>query len=191
MSPTIPAPKKRQRKTAADWSPRLLEALAASGSITFACGEAGIDRTTFYYRRDRDSDFADAARQALARAVDALELEARRRAKDGITRHVLHQGAPVFAWVKNGSCVPEGTKGAQQVPIVEHEYSDTLLIFLLKAHRPKKYRERHQVEHSGRVNHDHSAADLSDAQLAAIVSGDARAGGRRASKTAKRKAKPS
>lgn len=26
------------------------------------------------------------------------------------------------------------------------EYSDTLLIFLLKAHRPKKYRERYSVE---------------------------------------------
>jgi hypothetical protein len=29
--------------------------------------------------------------------------------------------------------------------------SDLLLIFLLKAHRPGLYRERHQVEHSGTV----------------------------------------
>jgi hypothetical protein len=31
------------------------------------------------------------------------------------------------------------------------ESSDTLLIFLLKAHRPEKYRERHDVRHSGAV----------------------------------------
>ena len=29
--------------------------------------------------------------------------------------------------------------------------SDTLLIFLLKGHRPEKYRDRHEVKHAGRV----------------------------------------
>ena len=29
--------------------------------------------------------------------------------------------------------------------------SDVLLIFLLKGHRPEKYRERYQVEHAGKV----------------------------------------
>ena len=32
-----------------------------------------------------------------------------------------------------------------------HESSDTLLIFLLKAHRPEKYRETVKQEHSGSV----------------------------------------
>lgn len=33
------------------------------------------------------------------------------------------------------------------------ESSDTLLIFLLKANRPEKYRENVKVEHSGKVQH--------------------------------------
>jgi len=38
--------------------------------------------------------------------------------------------------------------------------SDTLLIFLLKAARPAKYRERHQVEHSGRLTFVQALASL-------------------------------
>jgi hypothetical protein len=41
------------------------------------------------------------------------------------------------------------------------EYSDTLLIFLLKATKPEKYRERHEHEH----RHDHKGKVAADVNL--------------------------
>jgi hypothetical protein len=46
------------------------------------------------------------------------------------------------------------------VPYVEHEYSDSLMMFLLKGARPEKYRERTETKHTfepidwERVPHD-------------------------------------
>ena len=68
--------------------------------------------------------------EALEQAVDLLEGEARRRAT-GINRDVWYAGEVV------------GT---------ERAYSDTLLIFLLKAHRPAKFRDNVKVEHSAGAN---------------------------------------
>lgn len=51
------------------------------------------------------------------------------------------------------------------VPYIEHEYSDTLLIFLLKGARPEVYRERADVRHSGKID----VSALSDDELRAIV----------------------
>jgi hypothetical protein len=39
-------------------------------------------------------------------------------------------------------------------PYIEHEYSDTLLVMLLKVHLPERYRERQQIEHAGKVEAD-------------------------------------
>lgn len=62
--------------------------------------------------------------------VVSLEAEARRRAMDGVDEPVYHKGE-----------------------VVGHvrKYSDTLLIFLLKAHRPHKYRDNYKIEHGGQV----------------------------------------
>jgi hypothetical protein len=60
------------------------------------------------------------------------------------TSHVIHRGQVASAWVDgDGNYVPEGSaQAARRVPLTIREYSDTLLIFLLKAARPEKYRER-------------------------------------------------
>ena len=65
--------------------------------------------------------------EALEQAMDLLEGEARRRAT-GVKRDVWYAGEKV---------------GSESV------YSDTLLIFLLKAHRPAKFRDNVKVEHPG------------------------------------------
>ena len=62
-----------------------------------------------------------------------MEAEARRRGVEGTLKPVFYKG-----------------EECGQV----REYSDTLLIFLLKAHDPK-YRDRQQVEHSGSVVQTH------------------------------------
>ena len=120
-----------------DWAIKCLASLAKYGNISKACADAHVGRTTFYQRRDADKDFADRAAEALETATDALELEARRRANNGVERKKFDKGQPIID--------PE--TGEQYI---EREYSDTLMIFLLKAHRPDKFRERYSHEHTGK-----------------------------------------
>lgn len=138
--PTKPATK---RKTARDWATRFLSALSRTGNISTACKAAGIDRSTAYARRDRDPSFAGAMADALEQAADALELEARRRAQDGVRRVKFHKGEPIMVPALDRRGMPIQSPDGQPVlvPYVEHEYSDVLLIFLLKGLRPEKYRD--------------------------------------------------
>jgi len=123
VDPTIPTPEK-------DWRVRFLDALAETANVTASAAIAGIHRDTAYDHRNRDEEFRAAWESALDQAVDALEAEARRRALDGTRKPVFYRG-------KRAGFV--------------REYSDTLMIFLLKAHRPNKFRERVSTEHSGEV----------------------------------------
>jgi hypothetical protein len=71
-----------------------------------------VPRSTLYLRRRPDESFADAMADALETGTDLLENEALRRAKEGVAR--FYEGE-VCGYVR--------------------KYSDTLLIFLLKARR--------------------------------------------------------
>lgn len=151
-------PKKGQpRKSSAppkpDWAPAFLEALRGNANIRASCLIAAIGRTSVYKRRDEDKAFAADMADALDDAVDDLELEARRRACEGLRRVKFHQGAPIMVQVFNpdGSLRLRPDGSPLTVPYVEHEYSDTLMIFLLKAHRPEKYRENVNLEFSGEI----------------------------------------
>ena len=105
-----------------------LAAYAEIGTITHAAMRAQVDRTTIYRWRDSDPVFAAALDEADLMAAERLEQEARRRAVEGVEKPVWHKGQMV------GSV---------------REYSDTLLIFLLKGALPDKYRERVSSEISG------------------------------------------
>ena len=175
---TNSAPKKR---TKPDWTAKFLRALAKTGNIKASCAAVGIDRSRFYQRRDSDSAFAAAAAAALEDSTDDLELEARRRAQDGLMRVKFHQGMPIMVPVLDADGRPVmtaqlGADGQPDLslpprpllePYAEHEYSDTLLIFLLKAHRPEKYRERFDVRTQGniQVTRGFDLAELTDAEL--------------------------
>lgn len=65
-----------------------------------------------------------------------------RRAVEDIERPVIHRGQVAMAWVDgDGNYVTEGSpQSMRRVPLTIKEYSDLLLIFLLKAARPEKYR---------------------------------------------------
>lgn len=123
-------------KTADDWKPRFLTALRETSNIRNSCERANVGRATFYEHRDSDEQFRHEVRQALNDACDKLEGEARRRAFEGLVRKKFDRGLPVMD--------PE--TGEQYV---EREYSDTLLVFLLKAHRPKKFRDNIKHELTG------------------------------------------
>lgn len=102
-----------------------LEELAQSCNVKTACEVAGIDRKTAYVWKDEDTDagraFANAWKCALADGCDEMHKEARRRAVDGCPETVYWQGMPVGEKIN---------------------YSDTLLIFLMKAHQPDVYGDR-------------------------------------------------
>jgi hypothetical protein len=97
-----------------------LEALQNTGNVSTSCQIAGLPRSCVYDWREADSDFAAHWASALELGCDALEDEAVRRGCDGWLKPVYHQGKEV---------------GAIQ------EYSDTPLIFMLKARRPPKFRD--------------------------------------------------
>ena len=101
-----------------------LESLSSCGNVTLAARESGITRQEWYRERADDEKFAATWEGAVQLGVEALEDEARRRAVDGVDEPVFYQGK-VSGHVR--------------------KYSDTLLIFLLKAHKPEKYRERHEI----------------------------------------------
>ncbi len=109
-----------------------LSALARTGNISLACKVARIHRQTAYEWRQTEPLFETAWQDALKDATDVLEQEARRRAVEGTKK-------PVY-------------QGGQHVGDIQ-EFSDTLLIFLLKGAAPEKYRERMLTEqqHSGNV----------------------------------------
>ncbi len=94
-----------------------LEVLGDTGIVTEACARSGLARRTVYFWRGKDPSFAEAWTQALERGVDALEDEALRRALGGRLEPVFYQGKECGAVRK---------------------YSDTLLMFMLKARRPEK-----------------------------------------------------
>lgn len=128
---------------------KFLKALAEGHSISAAAKEAKIERRTVYNWRESDADFAADWDAAIEAGTDALEDEARRRAHDGTLKPVFYQGEEVGA---------------------VREYSDTLLIVLLKARRPQKYKERFDV----------NLSEKTDEELLAIVT-QGRAGGTGAS----------
>ena len=109
-----------------------LKTLAGGGSITKGCELIGISRQAMYARRSADEDFAREWDDAVEAGTDCLEDEAFRRAFEGTEKPVGFYKGQASAHVK--------------------EYSDTLMIFLLKGRRPDKYRESVQHEHSGGVS---------------------------------------
>lgn len=111
-----------------DWKPAFLRELARTGNVSLSADKAKISRPAAYAARESDPGFAAAWKDAVETSVEYLEGEARRRAYEG-TQRPVYQGGKLVGKVR--------------------EYSDTLLIFLLKAHRPEKYRDRQQVEHTG------------------------------------------
>lgn len=148
----IRAPKKPGPKPsgATPWQPLFLKALANSANVRAACQAADVEPSTAYDERRKDRDFRRAWKAALRQACDILKAHAWKRATEGTTREdpMLYKGKIVaFKRVT--------------------DYSDTLLIFLMKAHDPAMYRDRYEVKHKGRIKHD--LTDLPDSELERII----------------------
>ncbi|MCW5623324.1 MAG: terminase [Burkholderiales bacterium] len=133
-----------------------LQALLDSGGVvTVAAKKAAIGLRTAYDWREADAGFAKDWDDVVEQSTALLEAEAIRRAWKGTLK-------PIF-------------QGGRKVGSVR-EYSDTLLIFALKARKPTVYRDRVSVDHSGRVDGTAELNDIDRAgRLLAILAGAAAA----------------
>jgi len=102
-----------------------LAALRDSANVSASAHATGVERWKWYRLRRADSGFAAEWLDALETGIDALEDEAMRRALEGGEEPVFYQGKIV------GSV---------------RKYSDTLLMFMLKARRPERCRDRVGVD---------------------------------------------
>jgi hypothetical protein len=93
-------------------------------TIAGACRRLGITRKSYLMWREKDPEFARDITLAQEDIIDDLEAEAKRRAYDGVSRDIYFQDRVI------------GQRS---------EYSNVLLMFLLKGLRPEKYRERQDI----------------------------------------------
>ena len=131
---------------------RFLELLCLGNTVSHAAEIAGFARQTLYERKALDADFSAAWDEAHEAGTEAMEQEAKRRAIEGTIKPLTSRGEVVWASQKDGQIVTADTEGARLLPVMLHEYSDTLLIFLLKGRKPEVYREN--VNISGRIQSD-------------------------------------
>lgn len=118
---------------------RYLRAIALAGTLTAGCKAARVSPHTVYQWREMDDSFVFSEREAQSAFADALEQEAVRRAWHGIDKPV-YQGGELVGHIR--------------------EYSDSLLIFTLKAVRPEKYRDRYDVTTGGQpIQRSHEDLD--------------------------------
>lgn len=126
-------------------SPRMrlfLAAVRITPSITVAAKVAGINRTAHYRTLERNPLYKAAFNEAYRQGVDSLEDEITRRAQFGVKRLKLYHGSPVMV---PRDLTKKASKRNPLVPYFEAEESDTLAALLMKAKKPKEYRDR--VEH--------------------------------------------
>ena len=121
-----------QRKRQCERKAAFLAELKNQGSVLHACKVAGMGRTTAYWLRERDEEFAQAWDECLNVVIDEVEDSAVKRARDGWLEPVWHKG-----------------KQVGQV----RKWDTTLQIFVLRQRRPDKWAqaERTKIEHEGSV----------------------------------------
>ena len=110
-----------------------LRVLADTCCVSRAAEAAGYKSGVPLYRmRKDDPEFAKAWDEAAQVGADILEREALRRAVEGVEKGIYWKGERVDS---------------------EREYSDALLIRLLKAHKPDKFADNTKVQGEINVNH--------------------------------------
>lgn len=131
------------------WADKFLEVLSTHGVVSRAAKASGVDRRTVYRLREADTQFAAAWKEAERAGGLSLVEEAYRRAVEGVDR--------VIRFDKDGE------------PITQKEYSDNLLLALLKARFPDEFKERVENRNINLTPED--LEKLSDDDLKRLVEG--------------------
>lgn len=110
---------------------RCLEVYATTGSIK-RCAEAlGCSVGAIYMRRSQDAAFKAAMEEALECYRDILQTEAHRRAVEGVDRLQFDKTGGMIRYPND---YPDTELAGK--PYVEKEFSDNLLVRLLKKYDP-------------------------------------------------------
>jgi hypothetical protein len=129
-----------------------LAVYAETCSILRAAAASEVSRQSHYdWMRSPNPAYREAFEELKERLADFAEGEALQRGLHGVKRPVLYLGKQVMLG-----------DGDSAQPLFETHYSDTLLIFMLKALRPEKYREHK----STKVDWDGDYTKLTEAQMA-------------------------
>lgn len=109
---------KNEKKMVPDFCDTIVNLLTELPNLTAVCKLLGVTPNTVHTYRRNNPEFNERVNEALEYGYDMLEAEAIRRGKEGVDKPVFYQG------IECGSV---------------REYSDTLLITMMKACRPKKF----------------------------------------------------
>lgn len=137
--PTLSRSRKDVKKKRRDWKTLFLDSLSSSPNVAAAAKAARVNRPYVYEVRGDDKEFAAAWDNAINVSLDSAEGEMYRRAVQGFDKPVFYQGTECG---------------------LVREHSDSLLMFLLKAHRPEKYRETIQQQLTGKDGGPIEIADI-------------------------------
>lgn len=145
-------------------------------NIARAARKANFSRQVAYNYRGLDPAFAASWDAALAESLERMEEIAHRRGFEGHAKPLVHQGQLTYQrdyaakeidpengqlrYVDPMNAPYKRDTDGQLIPLTVPEVSDTVLMFMLKAHLPDKYRERTDLNVSGTI-------DIANAILAA------------------------
>jgi hypothetical protein len=129
---------------------KFLAAYAKTANISHAAKSAGINRDAHYLWLE-DPDYERKFALAHTDACESLEAEARRRGAEGFNEPVVYQGELQFLpkfdpKTKTVMLDASGYPVRSNVPLTIRKFSDVLLIFLMKAAMPWKYRDNFKGE---------------------------------------------
>jgi hypothetical protein len=131
---------------------KFLEALRTGASHAVAAEAAGLSRALVYNWRNDDPVFEKDWSEAEETGTDRLEQAILERAVKG-TQKEVYQGGQLVGTVT--------------------EHHDTLAIFMMKARRPEKYKDRVHTELTGKdggpIQHEVSALDELESRLSGIA----------------------
>jgi hypothetical protein len=117
---------------------QFLAAYAELGAIQGAAAKAGINRQDHYNWLAKDPSYEARFREAEEAVADSLEQAAIQRAREGAEEYIPNPHTGIV-YGKDGK------------PIKQRRFNEQLTIALLRAHRPRKYREEQRIELSGKV----------------------------------------
>ena len=105
-------------KATEDFKETFVNMLGTLPNVTAVCRLLSISTKQIHKHRKADPEFDARVKEAINEGYDMLEEEARRRAVDGVRKPVYYKG------MKVGNI---------------KEYSDQLLMFLLRGYKPKRF----------------------------------------------------
>lgn len=126
------------------WRSIVLKHLRRGSSLSFAAKAAGISRQHVYLCMSRDEGFRAEVKDAIDDGIDRIEDVVLKLALKGLRKPMFYRGRQVFVGYDEfgNYCPLDSPALVKKVPFFSRRPSTKLLIFLLQARRPEKFRAR-------------------------------------------------